>query len=439
MRALAELIPLLIAIFFFPARGDLRRFFLLSALITLPFRLDLALGSNGHAGWIDGYVISISDVFFVCFGIQTALDGGMRPLGRNSIARSLVLFASAGVLSMLNSESKPWTLMQVVLIIQVLLVSYVLMARCLKDQGDLEATFLGLSLSLILQGLIACVQFGLQRNFLLFSTGGFGGKMAFVGDDDSESVLRVFGTVASPNGFAMFLGPLLLFNIALLSMKDMLGRKLRMLSVVLGLLGLVLSASRGGWLSFSAGLLSYFAINWCRFKSQRAQLVGGAVLFLVVVSILGGGYIRQRLTSDDKNAAGSRVPLIKIAVEMIKAHPIVGVGANTYHNVMRRYLPNDFEATYVDQVHNTYLLVAAEMGLVGFAAAFLLVRSFFREALLSYRNSDRLLESAIGLGIILVLVQVLTHALVEAYISKLVLTSLFTLAGIITAARRINV
>ena len=440
MHALAQLVPLLIVIFCFPARGNPRWFFLLSAIITLPFRIDWGLGYTGHSGWIDGYIISIADVFFACFGIQTWLNGGMRSLGRNSIIRSLVLFAAAGGLSMLNSASKPWTLMQVVLVIQVLLINYACMARCLKDRGDLDTALLGFSLCLILQGLIACAQFGLQRNFLLFSSGYYGGEMIWVGDDDGSSLIRVFGTVGKPNGFAMLLAPLLLMNTALLSMKELPGRPLRMLSVFLGSLGLVFSGSRGGWLSCSVALLVYFMFAVWRFKARRMQLIGGAIVFLALVSLVGGPFIMKRLSSDDHNAAGSRIPIVQIAFEMIKDHPIVGVGANTYHNVMRRYLPKDFgDITYVDQVHNTYLLVAAEMGLVGFAAGFFLLRSVFREALLSFRNSDSRLQSALGLGLILVLVQVLIHSMVEAYIGKAALASLFTLSGMVAAARRFDV
>jgi O-antigen ligase len=399
----------------------------------------LGFGTTVHAGWTNGYIITISDVFFVCFCIQTWLVIGIRPLGGNSVVRSLIVFAAAGVLSMLNSESKLWTQMQVVLIIQVLLVNYVLMAQCLKDQDDLDTALLGISLSLILQGLVACVQFGLQRNFLFFSSGYSSGETIMVGDDDGTALIRVFGTVGKPNGLAMLLAPLFLLNIALLSIKDMPGRRLRMLSVALGSLGLVFSGSRGAWLSCSVALLGYYVFLLWRFRDRRWQLLGGAILFMAFVSILGGDYIRKRVSSDDKNAAGSRIDIIGIAVEMIKAHPIVGVGANNYSNVMRRYLPKDFETRYVGQVHNTYLLVAAEMGLVGFAAAFLLMRSMLVEALSSSCNSESRLQTALGLGLILVLVQVSVHSLFEAYIGKMAIASILSLTGMVAAVRRFNV
>jgi O-antigen ligase len=214
------------------------------------------------------------------------------------------------------------------------------------------------------------------------------------------------------------------------------GRKLRLLSVFLGFWGLVFSGSRGGWLSCSAALLVYFMFAVWRHKARRMQLLGGAIVLTALVSLAAGPLIMTRLSSDDRNAAGSRIPIMGIAFEMIRAHPILGVGVNTYHSVMRSYVPKNYEANYVDQVHNTYLLVLAEMGIVGFVAAFFLMRNLFREAFSCFRTSVEGFQGALGLGLMLVLVQVLVHSMVEAYIAKMPIASLLVLAGLATAARR---
>ncbi|MSU20527.1 MAG: O-antigen ligase domain-containing protein [Pedosphaera sp.] len=439
MRALLQLAPLLIILFCVSARGNIRNFIVQGAIVTLPFRITYGVATSNHAGWVDGVVISLSDILFVLFACHTGLKGTLRPvfLSKDGVARGLIFLAAAGMISVINTTSKPFTLCQVILVMQVLFINYLCMVRCINNRDDLYSALQGVSFSLMLQGVIGCTQFALQGNFLWFSTGSNSGQNIGIGDEDS-SLIRVFGTVGKPNGFAMLLSPMLLMNIALLSRNELPGRRLRVLSVFLGSLGLVFSGSRGGWLSCAAALLFYFGFTFWQQKERRGQLLRGAMVFLALVCIAGGPFIKQRLTSDDRNAASSRLPLIRIAVGIIKAHPIVGIGANTYQNVMRRFIPSDFEA-WVGQVHNTYLLVMAEMGLIGSIAFFLLMRNLFTEAVSCVRMVDHVLQPTLGLGLLLVLVQVSFHMLVEAYVGKMALGMLFMLVGIVGAARKLDV
>ena len=438
MAALVQLIPLLLVLCFF-ARFRPGKFFLLAAIVALPFRTSYAFGNSGHIGWIDGLGISISDIFFVCFWVQTFISGTIQWNGRSKIAGALTLFALAILPSMINTTSHTMTGEQFVLILQILALNYLCMAACLNSREDLETALMGITLCLILQGAIGCVQFFLQNNFLLFSTGNSVGETIEVGDPDgASSFIRVFGTVGKPNGYAIILAPLLLINIALLPLKQLRGRFLRILSVVLGSLGLIYSASRGGWLSVAAALLVYGVIFIQQYKGRRLLLLAGASLFLILAFAISGPVITERLDANDHNAANSRLPLMRVAAEMIKAHPLVGVGGNTYMNVMKQYVPSDYGNLYLYEVHNGYLLVFAEMGIIGLVALLLLLRSLYREGRRAMLCADEALLAALGLGFILVLVQVSVHMLVEMYFVKMSLCMLFTLAGILSAARKIH-
>jgi O-antigen ligase len=351
---------------------------------------------------------------------------------------STLLFAAAGVFSMVNTVSKPMTVMQVILLVQVMILYYVCLSRALRTEEDVQTALKGVFLSLLLQGIIGCTQFLLQRNFLLFSTGSDSGETIVVGED-SGSFLRVFGTVGKPNGYAMVISPLLLLTIVLFRFKDTPDRRLKGLALFFGTLGLLFSASRGGWLSVTVALLVYFAVAFSQLKHERGRVIRWAAVSLLLVSILGGAVISRRITSDDKNAAGSRVPLVNIAIEMIKAHPLLGIGANTYKNVMYNYVPDDYGAgTYVDQVHNHYLLVTAEMGFLGLAAFAFWMRKLWRVARDGLDWFDESGSGALGLALALILVQASTHMMVEAYISKMALSSLITIVAIVASAKRVN-
>ena len=436
MAALVQLVPLLFVVFCFFGRCSPRRFFLLAAIVTLPFRTTYGLAQSHHIGWVDGFDISISDIFFLCFWVHTFIGGTFQWNGRSKIAGALTLFALAILPSMFNTTSHTMTGEQFVLILQILALNYLCMAACINSREDLETALMGISLCLIIQGAIGCVQFFLQNNFLLFSTGHSAGETIEVGDPDgASSFIRVFGTVGKPNGYAMILAPLLLISIALLPLKHSRGRFLRILSVVLGSLGLIYSASRGGWLSVAAALLVYGVIFIQQYKGRRLLLLAGAFLFFILAFAISGSVITERLDANDHNAANSRLPLMRVAAEMIKAHPLVGVGGNTYMDVMKQYVPSDYGNLYLYEVHNGYLLVFAEMGLIGFVALLLLLRSLYREGRGAMQCADEALLAALGLGFILVLVQVSVHMLVEMYFVKMTLCMLFTLAGILTAAK----
>ena len=73
------------------------------------------------------------------------------------------------------------------------------------------------------------------------------------------------------------------------------------------------------------------------------------------------------------------------ALRMWSDHFILGVGTNNYYMVLLRdYL---LEGPLI-VVHNIYLIHAAEMGIVGLAAFFFLMFTFFRKALRLTRVQD---------------------------------------------------
>jgi O-antigen ligase len=82
-------------------------------------------------------------------------------------------------------------------------------------------------------------------------------------------------------------------------------------------------------------------------------------------------------------------------MEMIKAHPIIGVGLNNATAVVRQYAEiAGMGGVWVFIVHNQFMLVAAETGLIGFAAFAALYAGGIRAAYRAMQSDDVLIRDA---------------------------------------------
>ncbi len=191
--------------------------------------------------------------------------------------------------------------------------------------------------------------------------------------------LRAYGLTGHPNLLAALLAPSMLF---LLSQTRRLAswRRWTLLAVVgLGAVALVATASRAAWLAFGLGLAVLLAAWWTerRYASRGAPLgeatprrsrrttvaaiavVGGlALLFLAVYGPLLLTRFFNLDTSIEARSLFERERDWGIAVQLIRQHPLTGVGMGSYL----------LEARALDQtarlVHNVPLLVTAELGVV---------------------------------------------------------------------------
>ncbi len=133
-------------------------------------------------------------------------------------------------------------------------------------------------------------------------------------------------------------------------------------SVLITIAGVTLGASRGGFLALMASLA--FAIwrsaNRLRYVSFFALLIF-PILFLAPVSPF------QRLMHpnfSDQEAAQERIVAWKAGFRMIEAHPLTGVGLGNFKPLVMQY--EEAGDLHVNTLaHNTYIEIAAEMGIPG--------------------------------------------------------------------------
>ncbi len=144
------------------------------------------------------------------------------------------------------------------------------------------------------------------------------------------------------------------------------------LGVTLSILGgLYLTQSRGAYLALC------FAVAVWLVAAGRARLLRFAPLVLLVLLIPGVGSRLATLTAVGEATSGGggdvslieRIAVQRDAVAMFTEHPALGVGAGNFLVVQPDYQRESGAVTARPlPVHNTYLQIAAESGMVGLAA-----------------------------------------------------------------------
>jgi hypothetical protein len=165
---------------------------------------------------------------------------------------------------------------------------------------------------------------------------------------------RVNGTMNHPNnlGKAIFLLTMLL--LPLTRSADRRTKKLAVRTVLVAMVPLGLAQGRANFISIAL-LFIVWALLLPDASSRRAKplIIAGAVLALIGFGIA----FSSRFVEDP--GGGVRTELTGIALEQIDRAPLTGLGPNSYTIAL-----GPQTGSYIP-VHNTFLLLAAEVGLVG--------------------------------------------------------------------------
>ncbi len=201
------------------------------------------------------------------------------------------------------------------------------------------------------------------------------GRYLFFGSSFKQ-LLRPAGTLQHPNVFASYMVLFLpmLFGIILAKAKFL--EKIPFYgTLVAGTAALILSYSRGGWASFALALCVIVCVGGVRKLISTKTIISLGLTFLIVALALFPFWkpVLWRITKSDDQSTNMRIAMTKQSYYMIKAHPFLGVGLGNYYQASKDYIPP--EAMKLDIVmrlylkaaivHNKFLSIAGETGLVG--------------------------------------------------------------------------
>lgn len=149
--------------------------------------------------------------------------------------------------------------------------------------------------------------------------------------------------------------------------------------------GLAINIGRSGHLAFIGGLL-ILVVSWAHGRPWRviAGVVAAVITTLLLISTFTSG-VRTRVveTHDELRSTlidqrydgnlGGRVAAMMVSWEIFRQHPVLGTGVGGNIPAFRQILDTDLvelkPAIYwYRHLHNQYLQIATELGLVGLAA-----------------------------------------------------------------------
>jgi len=284
---------------------------------------------------------------------------------------------------------------------------------------------------------VLVLQAGLTLARYKFQFGYLGGGMLGRSDDVSSATLltvnevagklgggrRAFGTIPSPAGTAEHL--LLLLPVALFAgfSASKSSRRVALFALAaLGTAALVVTYSRTALNGFIVGLVLSGVLAYTRQLIPRRTI--GLALLLVPVAAVFISPVVYKYYSTRTSQVPIRFEQYWTAWNMIKANPILGVGLNNSAGLQRDYNPdlssvplNDpTKASYKAPIHNYFLSMTADIGIIGTALFLAFFGLICREGYRWTRSFDReisLAACAVLVGIVSLWASVLADPLYQ--------------------------
>ena len=200
------------------------------------------------------------------------------------------------------------------------------------------------------------------------------------GKTQVDDPTRLAGGIGDPNELAALILPALVFAVFLLALERGFATRLFLSASCLVFLStILLTKSRGGIVALAVVILAGLAFGGpLRGRIAAGALGLGAVAVVVLVMIAPPTSL-GRLGSFGGGGSG-RLDLWTVAEQVIAKHPIAGVGAGNFRVVEASYAASAGNLPRVDLVldstkvvHNTYLNILTDLGLVGFLAFLVLI------------------------------------------------------------------
>jgi O-antigen ligase len=319
---------------------------------------------------------------------------------------------------------------------------YLYFANNVRSKREVKILINFFLIGVILQGLLCLYQYVSQDISYIFgnifgqqdlyTSEAFEKYRSFFAVTPGAEIKRASGTVGPINAQAQYFEFFLpiAFILWFTSVKFR-NKAFNLLALVLGLVGLIVTFSRGGMVGIIIGMLAVLLLakGYKLISDKRffITLVIGLFIGITLISILSQ-FIMTR-----PEAFTARFHLNKVGLDMIKAHPFLGVGLNNHLVVKPEYDPDTY--IFPTPTHNHYLLVASEVGIPGLAffLGFLVLSCIL--ALKAARLNNLYLAS-IAIGIIGAFISISVHNLVDHLSFHTTLTLLWFYAGLAAALSR---
>ncbi len=300
-------------------------------------------------------------------------------------------------LNLFFAENKPIAIYFWLKVLEFTMFGYYIV----KTKPKASDVTLGLSVAIFYSSVIAIIQFFLQHSI--------GGPLWFLGERTFSSqtpgiaqinvcinqcrlLLRPYATFPHPNvlgGFLAITVPLLIFNFKFLIFNQTKKIQIfKLTTIALGMIALILTFSRSAWLVGALG------IGWIFIPKKLKTLY----TFCSVATFLVGIFLVKDFAGTSESVI-VREQLNSSTISLWNHSPLFGIGLGNFLTELPRILPVR-TIYFLQPVHNIYLLILSETGIVGFGIFFFLIISVVNKI----RNSSIIIHNSFFMILLLGLI-----------------------------------
>lgn len=237
----------------------------------------------------------------------------------------------------------------------------------------------------------------------------------------AEGVARLTSVWGSPNNVGLYLGRLMPIALVFtLLWRGVWARRVYAVMVVLFSVTILLTYSRGALLlGIPASVLFILGALYLQAHrlSRRAWLGITGALVMGAAALLWLS-TTERFQSMFQSGTGTgffRLAVWTSAVNMIRDHPLLGVGLDNFLYEYPKYiLPDAWREPNLSHPHNFVLDFWTRLGLFGVALLFALLVLFYRRVWYYFNTTKDLYTRALMLGLMASMVDFLAHGLIDA-------------------------
>jgi len=242
-----------------------------------------------------------------------------------------------------------------------LLIAYVLVFFLMSQAFTNTSDWRGLVWFLMVLGFFVSI-FGILQQLT------FNGKLYWIREMRYGGL--PFGPYVNRNHFAAFTELVIPVALVPLVLGKVRRERLALVSLfaLVPIVALLLSASRGGIISFAVELIILFLLLTLRRVWGRHVFAGGILVLAAVLAVswIGVHKVLQRFSGSQftEVSAGKRASMRQDTWRIFLDHPVLGTGLGTLQLVFPPY-ESHYDGKIVNHTHNDYLEALAETGLLG--------------------------------------------------------------------------
>lgn len=273
---------------------------------------------------------------------------------------ALYLFCNA--IFFIFGDSYFWSSLELLRYIKFFIVFLIIKFALLNDEKNHDTLFNAILVVIVIQLITSLIQqvFGVTIS-------GKGGDEVGLNNVDGE-LYRSAGTLGHPGTLSQFIVTICPFLWMEAMNKSGFRKMVFMAGYFISVVIVVLSFARTGIAMIAvATLLMIFHSLFSKGKFFSKITICAVLLVAAFIFIdTYFGVIYDRFINAPDESGEIRIVLAEIALKMITSHPFFGIGLNTFTTVMTKYDVTNISSWWPHPVHNIYLLIMSETGILGF-------------------------------------------------------------------------